>query len=67
VGYLAGVILLEAWPVYTYLTADLPGAPDRNFPLGPLVLGIGGALALTALAIVLPLKAGVRKVRALDF
>ena len=67
VGYLAGVIILEAWPVYFFLSANLRGELARNFPVLPLVLGIAGAATLTVIAIVLPLRAGVRRVRALDF
>jgi len=67
VGYLAGVIILEAWPVYSFLSANLRGEPVRNFMALPLVLGVAGAVALTVIAVVLPLRAGVRKVRALDF
>lgn len=67
VGYLAGVIILEAWPVYSFLTANLRGEPARNFVTLPLVLGLAGAATLTAVAVVVPLRAGVRKVRALDF
>ena len=67
VSYLAGVILLEAWPVYSYLASTLRGEPVRNSTLLPLVLGIAGAATLTVLAVVLPLRAGVRRVRALDF
>ena len=67
VGYLAGVIILEAWPVYIFLSANMRGDPPGNFVALPLVLGLAGAVALTAVAVVLPLRAGVRKVRALDF
>ena len=67
VSYLAGVIVLEAWPVYSYLQANLRGQPVGNFVAFPLVLGVTGAATLTAVAIVLPLRAGVRRVRALDF
>jgi len=67
VGYLAGIIILEAWPVFSFLTANLQGEPVRNFQALPLVLGIAGAATLTVIAIVLPLRAGVRRVRALDF
>lgn len=67
VGYLAGVILLEAWPVYSFLSDNLRGDAARNFNALPLVLGIAGAATLTLLAVVLPLRAGVRKVRGLDF
>jgi ABC-2 type transport system permease protein len=67
VTYLGGVILLEAWPVYAFLVSTLRGQPARNSLLLPLVLGIAGAATLTVLAVVLPLRAGVRRVRALDF
>lgn len=67
VTYLAGVIILEAWPVYSFLVANLRGEPIRNSVLLPLVLGIAGAATLTVLAVVLPLRAGVRRVRELDF
>jgi ABC-2 type transport system permease protein len=67
VAYLAGVIVLEAWPVYSFLSENLGEAPFRNFFAPPLVLGVAGAAALTLIAVVLPLRAGVRKVRALDF
>jgi hypothetical protein len=67
VAYLAGVILLEAWPVYYFLSSGVQGSALRNFETLPLVLGIAGAATLTVAAVVLPLRAGVRKVRALDF
>ncbi len=67
VGYLACVILLEAWPVYSFLSANLRGEPVRNFLTLPLVLGIAGATALSVVAIVVPLRAGIRKVGTLDF
>ena len=67
IGYLAGVIILEAWPVYSFLSVNLRGEPLRNFVGLPLVIGMVGAATLTTIAIVLPLRAGVRKVRALDF
>jgi ABC-2 type transport system permease protein len=67
VSYLVGIIVLEAWPVYHFLSANLQGEPARNFLDLPLVMGIAGATTLTVLAVVLPLRAGVRRMRALDF
>lgn len=67
VTYLAGVILMEAWPVYSFLSANFRGEPLRNSVLLPLVLGVIGAATLTVLCVVLPLRAGVRRVRELDF
>jgi ABC-2 type transport system permease protein len=66
-GYLVGVILLEAWPVYVYLSANLRAEGERNIPALPFVMGLAGVAALTAAAVVMPLRAGVRRVRALDF
>jgi ABC-2 type transport system permease protein len=65
VMYLAGVVMLEAWPVYIFLTSRMAGA-GAGVGVVPLVLGVSGAAALTAAAIVLPLWAGVRKVRTLE-
>lgn len=67
VTYLAGVIIIEAWPVYAFLLANFRGEPIRNSVLLPLVLGVMGSATLTVLCVVLPLRAGVRRVRALDF
>ncbi len=67
VTYLAGVVLLEAWPVYAYLLSSFRGDPPGKSLILPLVLGIAGTATLTAVAVVLPLRAGVRKVRTLDF
>ena len=62
--YLGAVVVLEAWPVYRFLAAGLQGgggAPEW----GAMVLGIGGALAITALAVWIPLRAGVRRMATL--
>jgi ABC-2 type transport system permease protein len=65
-AYLAAVIVLEAWPVYAVLRAGLDGAP-----LGPgtwawLAGGLLGAFALSALAVVLPLRTAVRRITAVE-
>jgi ABC-2 type transport system permease protein len=66
VSYLAGVVVLEAWPVYTFLSANLRGESPSNLLVVPLVMGLAGAAVLTGVAIVLPLRAGVRRVEELD-
>ncbi len=63
--YLGLVVLLEAWPVYIYLQAELAGA--ETVSRLPMVLGVSGAALLTVIAIVVPLRAGVRRVRSIDF
>ena len=68
VGYLAGVIILEAWPVYSFLSANLQGEPVRNFLFTPPRIGDrGGIDPLGRWPSCYHLRAGVRKVRALDF
>jgi ABC-2 type transport system permease protein len=66
VTYLAGVVVLEAWPVYLYLASRFRDG-QAAVSLLPLVLGVAGALALTVVATVAPLWAGVRRVRSVDF
>jgi ABC-2 type transport system permease protein len=63
--YLGGVVILEAWPVYGFLASRLRDG-DAELRVVPLVVGVAGAAALTVAAIVLPLWAGIRRVRALE-
>lgn len=64
--YLGAVVLLEAWPVYLYLSANFQGVPGAEGVV-PLVLGVTGAAVVTGLAIWLPLKAGIERVTSSDF
>jgi ABC-2 type transport system permease protein len=66
VTYLAGVIILEAWPVYLFLSSRLQEG-QAEVGLIPLVLGMSGAAALTLVAVFVPLRLGIAKVRSVDF
>lgn len=66
VSYLAGVVILEAWPVYLYLNGRFQGG-EAVVSVVPLLMGVSGAAILTALATWLPLRAGIRRVQSLDF
>jgi ABC-2 type transport system permease protein len=66
ISYLAGVVILEAWPVYFYLQSRMAGGEAAVATL-PLVAGVAGAGLLTALATWLPLRAGMHRVRSADF
>jgi len=66
VSYLAGVVILEAWPVYLYLNSRVQGGA-AEVSTTPLLLGVCGAAILTALATWLPLRAGIRKIQSVDF
>lgn len=63
--YLGGVVVLEAWPVYLYLASRFRGG-EAEVSVMPLALGVAGAAALTAAAVVLPLWAGMRRVQKLE-
>ncbi len=65
VSYLAAVVLMEAWPVYWYLSTRTP-EPGRSAAVGPIALALAGTGALSLLAIVVPLHLGVRHVRNSD-
>jgi hypothetical protein len=66
VTYLAGVIILEAWPVYLFLSSRLQEG-QAEVGLIPLVLGMSGAAVLTLVAVFVPLRLGIAKVRSVDF
>lgn len=63
VVYLAALVALEGWPVYRYLGGRLAG--NGGSPL-PVFLGLAGATGLTVAALVVSLRVGVARVRALD-
>jgi len=65
VTYLAGVVVLEAWPMYAFLSSRFRGSEAEVSPV-PLVLGLAGAAVLTVLAIALPLWAGMRQMRRVE-
>ena len=65
VSYLAVVVVLLAWPVNGLLQARF-AAQTGGADLTPLVLGAGGALLITLACVVIPLKAGIRRVRSLQ-
>ncbi len=61
VAYLAIVIVLCGWPVYTFLRARLQGAELGGGAVPPMVGGLGGAFLLTVLVIWLSLGVGVQR------
>ena len=69
VSYLAVVVILLAWPVNGFLQARLDGVSGGGefTPLAlALALGWVGALLITWACVVVPLRAGIRRVRSLQ-
>ena len=65
VSYLAVVVILLAWPVNGFLQAQLAGQTGGGGVV-PLALGGVGALLITLVCVVVPLRAGIRRVRSLQ-
>ncbi len=65
VSYLAVVVILLAWPVNGFLQAQLAGQ-SGGAGVAPLALGGVGALLITVACVVVPLRAGIRRVRSLQ-
>jgi ABC-2 type transport system permease protein len=65
VSYLAVVVILLAWPVNGFLQARLYGVSGGD-EFTPLALGGVGALLITWACVVVPLRAGIRRVRSLQ-
>ncbi len=65
VSYLAVVVMLLAWPVNGLLQARFSGQTG-GAEFAPLVLGAAGALLITLACVVVPLRAGIRRVRSLQ-
>src|SRR6476469_6104696 len=63
VGLIAGVIILEARPVYSFLSARLYGTPAS---MTEMVLGFGAAAALCAAATVVPIGIARRRLEAVE-
>jgi len=65
VSYLAGVVILEAWPVFLYLNSRFREG-EAVVGVMPVAVGVSGAALLTVLAIWAPLRAGIGRVRSLE-
>ena len=65
-GYLAIVIMLEAWPVYSVLQAKFKGQPLTSAQMVSLGFGLGAAFAFSVAVVIIPLRIARRKVEELD-
>ena len=65
-AYVAAVVVLEARPVYAVLRAQVRGVPLDAGGLAGLLLGLGGAVVLSAVAMVVPMRVARRRVEQLE-
>ena len=63
VGLIAGVVVLEARPVYNYLSAKLYGTPTSTTDM---LLGFGAAAVLCTVATIVPVRIAMRRLEAVE-
>jgi ABC-2 type transport system permease protein len=63
VGLIAGVVVLEARPVYGYLSARLYGTPTSP---SEMIFGFGAAAALCVVATIVPIRIARRRLEAVE-
>jgi len=66
VAYLVATVVLEAGPVYQILRAEASGSGPGTAQWIGLALGLAGAVALSVVAVVVPLRVAVRRIESLD-
>ena len=62
IAYLAAIIMLEAWPVYSVLRSRAMGQALSSTQMSALGLGLGAAALLTIVVIVAPLRLARRRI-----
>jgi ABC-2 type transport system permease protein len=65
-AYLAIVIMLEAWPVYSVLQAKYQGVALEASQIGGLAIGLGLALAFSIAVVIIPLRIARQKIEEID-
>lgn len=62
--YVAVVVILEAWPVYTIFVAEYQGVPLPEWKLMVIVVCFAGVMLANALMIYVPIRMGLRSLEA---
>jgi len=65
-AFIGVVVLLEAWPVYSFLLADVEGRTLGPADWGALATGLGMAFVLCVAAVVVPMRIAVRRIESIE-
>jgi ABC-2 type transport system permease protein len=65
-AFIAVVIVLEAWPVYSLLQAQVLGTGTGTSEIVSAVLGLGAAFAVSVTLAVVSLRTAVRRIEAVE-
>ena len=66
VAYLGVVVMLQAWPVYSFLDSRYRNVPLNNSQMVGLVIGLGMALIISIAVIIIPLRIARQRIEELD-
>jgi ABC-2 type transport system permease protein len=64
-GYIAGVLILEAGPVYNLFMAELKNRPISILEWTWIFISFGSAIGLSLIAVFLPMKIGEKQLSVL--
>ncbi len=65
--FIGGIVLLEAWPVYTLFMAKLHPRPLSLGEWTAIVFSFTGVVGLMGVAVIVPMRVGLRRIAAIDF
>ncbi len=65
-SFIGAIVVLEAWPVYVIFMGRLHGVPPGPATLAGIGTSLGAALALTVAVFVAAVRAGIRRLSALE-
>ncbi len=65
--FIGGIVILEAWPVYTIFMAEFHHRALSFLEWTGIALSFTGAAVLMGVAVIVPMRMGLKKISAMDF
>lgn len=65
--FIGGIVILEAWPVYTLFMAGFQHRALAFWQWTGIVLSFAGVAVLMGVAVIIPMRLGVKKISEMDF
>jgi ABC-2 type transport system permease protein len=65
--FIGAIVILEAWPVYTLFMAEFHHRALSFFQWAGIVLSFSGVAILNGVAVVVPMRLGIRNISQMDF
>ena len=65
--FIGGIVVLEAWPVYTLFMAEFHHRLLSFWEWTGIVLSFAGVAVLMGAAVIVPMRLGLKKISEMDF